>query len=57
MKGKGRASGGRHRERVSFITFFFFFFLCFFLNIVLTWKFVEASKASVLYIYIDYLIN
>ena len=28
--------------------FFFFFF-----NIVLTWKFVEASKASVLYIYID----
>ena len=34
---------------------FFFFFLVlffFFFNIVLTWKFVEASKASVLYIYI-----
>ena len=31
-----------------FIFWFFFFF-----NIVLTWKFVEASKASVLYIYID----
>ena len=32
----------------------FFFFLVsnfFFFNIVLTWKFVGASKASVLYIY------
>ena len=40
--------------------FFFFFFslkklfiyLYIFFNIVLTWKIVEASKASVLYIYI-----
>ena len=33
---------------------FVFLFFCFiiFFNIVLTWKFVEASKASVLYIYI-----
>ena len=55
MKGKGRASGGRHREseRVSFIIFFFV--LCFFLNIVLTWKFVGASKTSVIYIYIYWL--
>ena len=35
--------------------FFFWFYFFFFFNIVLTWKFVEASKASVLYIYIDYL--
>ena len=33
---------------------FFFLFYVFFLNIVLTWKFVGASKVSVLYIYIDY---
>ena len=32
---------------------FFFLFYVFFLNIVLTWKFVGASKVSVLYIYID----
>ena len=42
----------KRRERVSFIMFFFCF-MFFFLNIVLTWKFVGASKASVLYIYID----
>ena len=38
-----------------FFGFFFFlvFFIYYFFNIVLTWKFVEASKASVLYIYID----
>ena len=55
MKGKGKASGGRHCERVSFIMvfFFFFFYVFFFLNIVLTWKFVRVSKDSVLYIYID----
>ena len=45
------------------MTFFFFFFgfgfgfvflfYYYFFNIVLTWKIVEASKASVLYIYID----
>ena len=29
------------------------YLIFFFLNIVLTWKIVEASKASVLYIYID----
>ena len=34
--------------------FIFWYFFFFFFNIVLTWKFVEASKASVLYIYIDY---
>ena len=34
--------------------FFFWFYFFVFFNIVLTWKFVEASKASVLYIYIDY---
>ena len=32
---------------------FIFCYFFFFFNIVLTWKFVEASKASVLYIYID----
>ena len=48
------------------MTFFFFFFgfgfgfvflfYYYFFNIVLTWKIVEDSKASVLYIYIDYMI-
>ena len=33
---------------------FVFLFYYYFFNIVLTWKIVEASKASVLYIYIDY---
>ena len=31
----------------------FFLFYYYFFNIVLTWKIVEASKVSVLYIYID----
>ena len=35
------------------VFFFVGFILFLFFNIVLTWKFVEASKASVLYIYID----
>ena len=41
--------------RCLFFGFFFFLvlFIYYFFNIVLTWKFVEASKASVLYIYID----
>ena len=39
--------GGALFNMVGFVFFFFFF------NIVLMWKFVEASKASVLYIYID----
>ena len=33
--------------------FFIFFSLCFFFLNMLTWKIVAASKASVLYIYID----
>ena len=40
--------------------FWFYFFFCFifgfgffYFNAVLTWKIVEASKVSVLYIYID----
>ena len=37
-----------------FFFLFFGFFFKFFFNILLTWKIVEASKASVLYIYIDY---
>ena len=49
------------RKTLAFIVFFFFFFfslkklfiyLYIFFNIVLTWKIVETSKASVLYIYI-----
>ena len=48
----------KHGGACLFFLFFlvlFFLFFCFiiFFNIVLTWKFVEASKASVLYIYID----
>ena len=31
----------------------FFFLFYYFFNVVLTWKNVEASKALVLYIYID----
>ena len=45
-------------EKVFFAFMFIYFFLClcfffFFINIALTWKTVGASKASVLYIYID----
>ena len=64
VKGKGRgmekAEVGRHRERekmvycVFWVDYVFFAGLIFFFfNIVLTWKIVGASKASVLYIYID----
>ena len=50
MKGKGSL---RERERQSrdFKKFYYVFF--FFLNIMLTWKSVGASKVSVLYVYID----
>ena len=56
--GKRRQSIGRQRIgfRKVLLRFFFFVFcfLFFFLiNIVLTWKIVGASKASVIYIYID----
>ena len=61
---EGRVSGGRESGLEKFYCVFFFFFFCFgfgfvflfyyyFFNIVLTWKIVEASKVSVLYIYID----
>ena len=35
----------------------YFDYMFFFLNIVLTWKIVGASKVSVLYIYIDEIKN
>ena len=37
-----------HRDRVLEKFYYYLFF-----NIVLTWKIVGASKASVLYVYID----
>ena len=39
--------------KVFLCLFIYFFSFMFFFNIVLTWKFVGASKVSVLYIYID----
>ena len=49
------------RKTLAFIVFFFFLklfiYLYIFFNIVLTWKIVEASKVSVLYIYIYILKN
>ena len=54
-------SGNRVRERYlcgyGFFFFFVLLFVFFFFNDVLTWKFVEASKTSVLYIYIDYCLS
>ena len=54
---KGKAE---HRvlENFYYVLFFFLCFfkkknLCFFFNIMLTWKFVGAPKTSVLYVYID----
>ena len=49
MKGKGSL---RERERQS-RDFKKFYYVFFFLNIMLTWKSVGASKVSVLYVYID----
>ena len=37
-----------------FFLFYYLVIVFFFFNDVLTWKIVEASKASILYIYIDY---
>ena len=48
---EGRVSGGRESGLEKFYCVFFLFFL-FLINIVLTWKIVGASKASVIYIYI-----
>ena len=50
MKGKGSL---RERERQSRDLKKFYYVFFFFLNIMLTWKSVGASKASVLYVYID----
>ena len=42
----------RDLGKVFLCLFIYFFHLCFFFNtVLLTWKFVEASKASILYIY------
>ena len=43
------------RRQSGSVLFFLFYYLLFFyfFNVVLTWKNVEASKASVFYIYID----
>ena len=50
----GRASHkGKAEHRVLENFYYVFFFYVFFFNIVLTWKFVGASKVSVLYVYID----
>ena len=59
MVGMGKSIGNFFCSILSCLFFLFFlvlvfyYFFCFiiFFNIVLTWKFVEASKASVLYIY------
>ena len=50
MKGKGSL---RERERQSRDLKKFYYVFFFFKNIILTWKSVGASKASVLYVYID----
>ena len=50
VKGKGSL---RERERQSRDLKKFYYVFFFFLNIMLTWKSVGASKASVLYVYID----
>ena len=50
---EGREEMAEHRVLENFYYVFFFLFYVFFFNIVLTWKFVEVSKVSVLYVYID----
>ena len=62
---RGRENGRGKEEKAECIyrvwvlenplCFFFFFwvYVFFFLNIVLTWKIVGASKVSVIYIYIE----
>ena len=61
-KGEGRAFLGVRAPLIlrlsifwDLVKFFFFGFMSFFFNIMLMWKIVEASKASVLYIYIEYI--
>ena len=49
-KGKGSL---RERERQSRDLKKFYYVFFFFFNITLTWKSVGASKASILYVYID----
>ena len=49
MKGNGNLW---ERERQS-RDFKWFYYIFFFFNIMLTWKFVGASKVSILYVYID----
>ena len=50
--GAGRGRQGRDGRASGFrkLLLCFFFFVLFFFNIVLTWKFVGASKVSVLYV-------
>ena len=47
-----RLLGFRKGFLCAYVFFFFNFNLSFFFNIMLMWKIVKASKASVLYIYI-----
>ena len=49
MKGNGNLW---ERERQS-RDLKWFYYVFFFFNIMLTWKFVGASKVSILYVYID----
>ena len=48
----GEQSVKREGNRVVFYFFCFIILYLFFFNVMLTWKNMEASKASVLYIYI-----
>ena len=47
----GRASRKGKAEHRVLENFYYVFFFMFFFNIVLTWKFVGAPKASILYVY------